>query len=390
MMRIPSQLGVWFLSALFSMTCLAVSVVGQSGPFLITNDDYPFSTNGITFYTIGTGGTLTQQAHVQTGGMGIGGGYFGMSRLAILNTTGNQCVYASQTATGQIAGVAVATETLGGTVSGSGTDTGLSNGIGLAANTQYLYASFSDSSNIGTFAIESGCSLNFIGDINTIGLNGGFVNAMALHGSLMVVSYTDGSIESFNISSGVPVSNGDKQNSTGSRGGASYPNGIDITQDGHFAIFGDTSTSMMVEVSDISSGKLAPTVVYKFHGGINSSNVMLSPDESMLYIANTQGDSVTAAFFNSTTGVPTAGCTSGKLKGYVSGFSYLASLALQQTTGNGGGVFVAEFGATPTIGAVNLTVSSGTCTLTEATGSPVSDVFSTGLLSIGVYPPRAF
>ncbi len=46
------------------------------------------------------------------------------------------------------------------------------------------------------------------------------------------------------------------------------------------AIFGDTSTQIVVEVSDISSGKLTPTVVYTSKAGINSSNVMLSPDET--------------------------------------------------------------------------------------------------------------
>ena len=68
---------------------------------------------------------------------------------------------------------------------------------------------------------------------------------MAIHGNIMIATYTDGSIESFNISSGTPVSNGDEQYSTATLNSqdATYPNSIDITSDGHYAIFGDTSTS---------------------------------------------------------------------------------------------------------------------------------------------------
>ena len=47
------------------------------------------------------------------------------------------------------------------------------------------------------------------------------------------------------------MSNGDEQYSTATLNSmdATYPNTIDITSDGHYAIFGDTSTSVVVEVS---------------------------------------------------------------------------------------------------------------------------------------------
>jgi hypothetical protein len=117
---------------------------------------------------------------------------------------------------------------------------------------------------------------------------------------------------------------------------------------------------------------------------------MLSPDETILYIVNTQGAVVTAAFFNKNTGQITPGCTSARLRDYVQGWSYLGGLVLQQTTGNAGGVYVAEFGAPSGIAAVNLTVNGVKCTLKEASGSPVPDEYSQGLLSIGRFPPRSF
>jgi hypothetical protein len=223
-------------------------------------------------------------------------------------------------------------------------------------------------------------------------LQGGFIDAMTIHGSMMVVTYGDGSIQSFDISSGTPVSNGDEQNSTAYTGmqGATYPNSVEITQDGHFALFGDTSTAAIVEVSDVSSGKLSTTVPYGITASINSSNILLSPDETMLYVSNTQGDTVGAAFFDKTTGQLKPGCISGKLRGYSFAWSYLSQLQLGSNTGTGRVIYVAEFGGPASISTIAVNVSGGTCSLVELSGSPVADVNSPGLLSIGVYPPRSF
>jgi 6-phosphogluconolactonase (cycloisomerase 2 family) len=381
-------------STLLGLSLVVGSAAAATNPhLLVTNDDVaPTSPNSVSFYTIGNNGSLTLSQTVLTGGVGIGGGYFGMNRVNVLNGSSQQCVYASDADTSDIVGIVVSTATVGGSATGSATDTGLSNGIGLVMNSQYLYASFSDSNTIGTFAVEPGCALTFIGDTAVAGLQSGVIDAMAVHGNILIATFGDGSIESFDISGGTPVSNGDEQNSTGavSAQGATYPTGIDITQDGHYALFGDTSTAAVVEVSDISSGKLSKTVVYQSNAGINSSNIMLSPDETLLYIVDTQGDTVSASFFDASTGKLSGGCVSGKLKGYVTDFSYLAGLALENNTGNGGGIYVAEFGAPSSIAEVAVTSSGGKCTLKEAPNSPVSDANSSGLLSIGVFPPRAF
>jgi 6-phosphogluconolactonase (cycloisomerase 2 family) len=377
--------------ALLAVCLGSACAFGASGnPILIANDDSVGPLPGtVTIYTIGTDGALTFLQQVKTGGLGIAGGFFGTNRVAVLNGPPQSCIYVSDAATADVAGIDATTLKPGGRAQGSSTDTGAGNGIGLAMNAQYLYASFTDTSTIGTFQVTSGCGLQFIGDTVVGGMQNGTLDAMAVHGNTLVVTYGDGSIESFDISAGTPASHGDKQNSTGFDG-ATYPNGIDITQDGRFAIFGDTATSTILEVSDLSSGKLAPTVVYNMGRAISSSNLLLSPDESVLYIANTQGDSVSAMFFDKTTGRISRGCTSGTLKDYVSGWSYLAGIALQQTTGNGAGVYVAEYGAPSSIAVVNLSVSGRSCTLTEAPISPVADPHSPGLLSIGTFPARSF
>lgn len=378
---------------LFGFCFLGVAATAATPPhYLITNDDRSgnFFDNSLTFYTIEANGQLTLKQQVLIGVTGMPGGYFPANRVVVLNASGNQCVFASDAATGEIDGVDVNTLTLLGHAQGSSGDTGLSNGIGLALSAQYLYASFTDSSTIGTFQIEPSCGLGFVGDVTVGGLQGGSIDGMAVHGDMLVATYGDGSIESFNLASVVPVSNGDKQNSTGSRSGSSYPSAVDITQDGRFALFGDTSTSTMIEVSDVSSGKLTQTVVYQSAASINSSNIMLSPDQTILYISNTQGDRITAAFFDSGNGTLRKGCVSGLLRGYSSAWSYLGGLGLASATGNGQGVYVAEFGAPSAIAEIRVKVSNGVCSLAEAPGSPVADRNSLGLLSIATFPPRSF
>lgn len=394
-MRISAQVCLSRSAVILLWVCVSHGFcVGQSSTYLVTNDDAQFS-NAVSVYNIGATGLLALQDQIVTEGGGIAGGYFGTNRVSMLNSGAEQCIYASNASTGDIAGINVSTMRIAGTTSGSSTDGGTSNGIGLVSSAQYLYASFTDSNTIGTFQVQSGCSLIFVNDVSVAGLQGGVVDGMALSGNILVITYGDGSIESFNISSGVPVSNGDEQNSTGylTSQGATYPNGVEITQNGHYALFGDTSTSAVVEVSNISSGRLTKTVAYTIGSSIGSSNILLSPDETLLYISNNQGDQITAARFNAGSGVLSLGCTSGKLKDYGSEWSYSAALALAASTGTGGTIYVAEFGnpdSASHIGMVQVTSTGTTCSLKELSSSPALQFSLGGLLSIGTFPPRSF
>jgi 6-phosphogluconolactonase (cycloisomerase 2 family) len=373
--------------ALFAAVLALLGSAASQTQYVITNDD-----PGVSFYTVSQGGLLTLQQQVQIGGFGVVAGFFGANRLNMLDGGGQQCVFASIPSDGEISGIVLSTLTVGGTASGSPTDNGSANGIGLALNAQYLYASFSSSNTIGTFAIQPGCDLTFINDVSAAGLAGGQINGMTIHGSIMITSFTDGSIESFDISTGIPLTNGDEQYSTATLTSqdATYPNSIDVTSDGHYAIFGDTSTLQVIEVSDISSGKLTPTIVYTAKKNISSSNVMLSPDETVLYVVNTQGATVSALSFDKTTGKLTPGCTSKQIRGESADWSYLGALGLIAQTGNGGGLYVAEFGTPSAIAMVTLASSGGKCSLQEVPQSPFADPNSQGLLSIGTFPPRSF
>lgn len=392
------------LSVLIMVLCFALSPLfaaskanpSDSSTYVITNDDGVLHSYATFFVAGGSQGapTLTYLRGVNTQGFGIGGGFFGTPRVAMLPSSSAQCVYVSDAASGDIAAVDIGTQQLVGNFLGSNNDNGTSNGIGMAVNQNYLYAGYTLSNTIATFSVGAGCQLTFLGDITVAPLNGGWIAGMALNGNILIVTYIDGSIQSFNTANGIPISNNDEQNATGFAS-AYFPDGVDITQDGHYAIFADAAVPTTVEVSDISSGKLTPTLMYTLGDAvrsitpaISSATVRLSPDQTLIYIGNSQSGNVTAAHFNPNNGKVLAGCTSKQLNNFYNPWSYIGSLVTRDTTGSGNVLYAAEFGSS--IAIIDITSTGPFCSLTEAASSPVSDDSSPGLLSIQVFPPRPF
>src|SRR5579862_6033478 len=96
---------------------LITSAFGANAPhYLVTNDDLTgnFIQNTMTVYTIGTNGQLTLTTQVDIGVTGATGGYFAANRVIALNNTSNRCIFASDAATGTVAGVTANTLTLVG------------------------------------------------------------------------------------------------------------------------------------------------------------------------------------------------------------------------------------------------------------------------------------
>lgn len=376
------------LSVSIMVAVIAVNSFAARAKYLITNDDVN-GPNTISFYQ--PGGTasaprLTLKKSVKTGGKGLGGGYFASSRLVFASDGGEECIFASEAGSTDIAGLVLSTQQVTGRFHGSRGDSGGLVGFGLATLGQYLYASFTGSYTIATFQIQSGCTLKFVKDVDAVGRNLGTGSGMAVSGNIMVVAYSDGSIGSFNIANGIPVPNNDEQLSTGTMEELGLPSGVIITSDGHYAVFGDSSAATVVEVSDISSGKLTPTIPYTLGSAKDSTNVTLSPDETLLYITNSEGGTATAGFFDHATGVVTPGCTSASLKNFNNLWIYSGAITTEGTAGTGQVLFLAEDGPTSSIGILTVTSSNGTCTLTETSNSPVSDSNSPALLSIQTYP----
>ena len=395
--------------AIVSATLMS-SVVGAQAPasYIISNADGT-THSYVSFFAPGgtqSAPSLSFSFDVNTLGIGIGGGFFGLPRIAMLPNQSTNCLYASNAQTADITGVNIQSRTVTGSFAASGTDAADAQGIGVVVNSNYLYAAYTTSNTIATFSVQNGCQLTFLNDTSAAGLNGGSITGMALHGSMLVVAYGDGSIESFNVGNGTPVSNGDAQNSTGYTSyNANFPEGVDITADGHWAIFGDSSVRTTVEVSDISSGHLTPTRFYNLGGGanavgpsigsratgVNSGAVRLSPDQTLIYIGNNDGGSVSAALFNTTTGKVGTSCSSPRLTGYYNPWAFTGSLVTRDNTGTGGVLYVAEYGYSGSyIGVVKIQSNGMTCTLTESSASEVPDTLSEGTLSLAAYPPRTF
>jgi hypothetical protein len=394
--RFPALLGVACLIATGALQPATDAAGDAPAPstFLVANDDtsVPFPPSTVSFYAIRADGTLAPRTRFSTAGNGMAGGYFGTDRLLVVAKGAGSCVFASNAQSESIAAFDGATHKLMGVFSGSHEDTSLArDGIGLAASGAQLYATFSGSGNIGTFQIESGCKLRFIGDVGVHGLSGGTAEAFAARGHMMVVAYGDGSIESFDISGHLPSSHNDARYSA-ERDDDFVPDAVDMSSDGHYAIFGGGSTSAQVQVANLSSGKLGATTLYSLGTAWNSGSVRLSPDESILYLSNSSGGRITAAFFDRVTGKVRPGCTSDALRGFYKQFTHIGAVATENSTGTGDLLYVPEFNADggSSIGIVRFSSSSTGCTLRETSQSPVSAGPGSALLSVAVYPPRPF
>ena len=378
---VVSLLTLAFTGFIICATSIAASAATVH--YLITNDDRS-TNNSATFYTI-IGGALTQTAVVSTGGSGNEGvGAVATKRISVLRTQSQGCAFLGEAGSNDVAGISILTLTASGRFMGSSGDYDSSSGLGVVNNGSYVYASFAGSGTIASYQILPGCQLMFLGDTTAKGLAGLRVIDMAAHHNILVVSYQDGSIESFNIAIGLAVSNGDLQYSTGHFQN-STPSGVDIDSTGHYAAFGGSGSPAAIEVSDISSGKLMPTIVYSnLSPNSGSDAIWFSPDDSWLYFSGFNSGVLAAASFNKSTGALTAGCTSATLKGGLD----QAGLATALPSGSGGILYVAE--PETSIGIVRTVVNGASCQLVESSRSPARDANTITLESIGVYPPRKF
>lgn len=388
--RWPSKDAI-LAALLVAFIAAGVLVHAQSAArVIVTNDDLPnVLPNTVSFYSVAPNGAVTLQGRLNTGGYGNSGGYFSASRIKVARDGNTDCAYVSNAWSGGISGISLNDRRVAGIFSGADTDLGPDNGISLALNDDhsYLYAGYTTSNTIGTFAVEPGCVLSYVGSIVAVGKNAGWPSGMVVGGKLLVVAYVDGSIESFNVASGVPVSNGDLQNTPGAA--FDYlPSGVQITKNGHYAIFGDNSTFTAIEVSDLSGGKLAPPVLYEMPTALNSANILLSPDESMLYIVNNASGQITAAFFNPATGVVSPGCVSPPMKFFTKKWTFSSELATANDSGTGGQLYVTEIGAPSYIGVVNVQSNGAQCALEEDAQSPILDPNSGALISFSAYTPQ--
>jgi hypothetical protein len=397
--------------AAFVQVNLIAPAFAGAARIVVTNDDSS-SANTTTLYRVKDKQlvpSLKLKTTIATGGVGDGDGYLEGQQQAFVRSGGDSCLFISDAGSPDIAAINASTGLLVGNFRGSMNDDANPFGISLlpSPDRKVLYAAyrpraFGQGSPIAVFQIGAGCSLSFVSDVQTFGSQGGGLEGMAAHGNILVVGFGDGSIQSFRIKGSSLKTNHDQQNSTGfvTHNTGLGPGSVQITNDGHFAVFGDLVSNNQgqfteIEVSDISSGKLTPTVDYggahhsngDLGAGISSNSAVLSSDENHIYVSNVLSGQVTVLAFDPATGVVSPGCISSPLSGFGAGFAATGQIAAAGVENGKDVVWVSEDGngAPSGIGIVEVAFDGATCTVSESPGSPASDPNSTNLRSLTAF-----
>ena len=395
-----------FILALVALLFITTVLTQAATNYVITNDDnqYP-NGNSASIYSIGSGGALNLITTIPTGGYGRGGGYYAAGRVNVLRSKTQNCAYIgdavgpNNSRPGDVASIDMSTLKLVGTYPGTALDSGALWGIGLAENPAgtFLFAAYSTSGTIATYAQAADCVLKYRSEVITIGANVGSVDGMRVtpNGKYLIVAYSDASIGSYAINPKTGVLSLVARYLVADSALASS---VDITADGKWVLFGTNSfgTGGEVEVAPIhADGALGTTFGYIPIGqGENSSNAWLSPDQTLIYISDNSSGQITAVPFDAKTGLinKSAACTSAVLKNFNSTWQALGSVTTRGLTKLGSPLYAGEWSYTNPggIAIVDVSVKGGACTLTETADSPVADPVSDFLMTVGVDPPREF
>ena len=88
-MNIKARTTLWLLVFL-TLSFTAERCLAGTVHYVVTNEDIA-GPNSATVYKLNTAGALTEVAVLQTGGTGLGGGYFGTTRVAM----DDNCIFVS-------------------------------------------------------------------------------------------------------------------------------------------------------------------------------------------------------------------------------------------------------------------------------------------------------
>jgi 6-phosphogluconolactonase (cycloisomerase 2 family) len=235
------------LSAVLSLITLTLclsSVAFGATEYVIANDDSLYN-NALTVFALNLeSGTLTKVTALETGGVGLGNRfsriYFSNVEQAI--SPGAACIYALDS--GSIAGsdIAAFSKATGYARVGNYADPSLNasfqgGSLALTPNGKFLYASYSDTLNIGAWSVNSDCSLTLI-DIYTPPNAGGFLKVTP-NGTGLIVSFGGSELVLYSIDqeAGNLASVG---SITFCQGGDCGFGAVDITKDNKFVIIAAT------------------------------------------------------------------------------------------------------------------------------------------------------
>ena len=303
-MRIRSLFGV-------AVLVLLTASAWAQGNFVYTNNDKT-GPNTVSGFAVGEDGVLTQVpgSPFPTGGRGgpeNQGRFFASNRIRAIGNF----VYASNAdrSSNNVSAFSIDPETgsltpVPGSPFPTGGDGNFGISLGITPDGRFLYAGNHGSSNVTVFAIGSEGDLTRVGELVPAGDG---VNGMVVSPDgkwlAVVLSYEGphGSVAMFSIDpktgelTPVKGSPFPPRKPGGSDGGAA---GVDINcaSDTLFLAEGTFATTIVDVLSiDPDTGALTPMKGSPFMPGvgINSNVPLLSPDDSLLFVTNTFGSSVT-------------------------------------------------------------------------------------------------
>jgi len=252
MIKVTVVLALVFLALGLS----TASFAGAQRLYGVTNDDNPTAgANTATVFQVHTGpASIAVLKTLKTGGTGLGSGYFAAPRIGIERN--ESCIFVVDAASSDIAAFKVLGFAKVGNYSNSALNSDYE-GMGLAASAQgnYLYAGYSGSDNIATWAIGTGddlCALTLVpGSITNAG-DAVAPLAVSHDGNTLIVSELNNEfLDSYSLSAGVPTPV--SHQSTSSCG---FPAGIDISGNA-LVVTGDATLSQTYCTATLAGSTLS-------------------------------------------------------------------------------------------------------------------------------------
>ncbi len=239
------------LLALVAMLALcATSFAAVPLPVVLTNDDNPNAgANSATAFHLNTSaGTMTLIKVLETGGTGLGYGFFAYTGSAIASS-GN-CVFVINTASDTISSFAAPSYAKTGDAGFTGMFSGQlsGGGVALSPDGKILASANSGTLNVSTWAVGTKCTLTHIADYTpSIGADTFVTLAFEPNGKGLIVPAVDfQGVEIFKVNANGTLTDGGSvswASLTDCQTAGCYPTGLDITNDSKVAVFGNASGS---------------------------------------------------------------------------------------------------------------------------------------------------
>jgi hypothetical protein len=256
-----------FLALALLVALTAVSVTSFAATtYVITNDNNEGG-NTATVYRLNKGtGALKQTGVLRTGGFGTPDTNPANVSQAITEDGG--CVFIFDVGSSDIAAFSAATEySKVGNYSSPALGSAPGGGsLALTPSGGFLYATYNGTMNVGAWAVNSDCSLGFIGAYSPSGGTSGFALKVSPDGKYVVtagVGFEGAELFSIDQTTGALT---DINYLTYSNAGTCaqigcYPSGVDITKDSRVVVFGgegSLSTALFAEIT--ANGLVGPRV----------------------------------------------------------------------------------------------------------------------------------